>query len=215
MVVFHREARHVAALAPGAPPAKVDLPKEAKAGRPGLHRETADLIPRLARENPRWGYQRIRGELAKLQVRVSATTIRTRPPSARPGSRPAPRRAYLEAVPTLPGIGHAGGRILHRGDGAAQDPLRAVLLIEPSTRRVYVTGATAHPDSAWVTQQARNLAIDGRLEGVRFPVHDRDAKLSGPFDEVFETEGAEVILTPDPGPQNERVRRAVRAHGPP
>jgi putative transposase len=74
--------------------------------------------------------------------------------------------------------------------------LYVLLFIELSTRRVYVTGATAHPDSAWVTQQARNLAIDGRLEGVRFLVHDRDAKFSGPFDEIFETEGAEVILAP-------------------
>lgn len=79
--------------------------------------------------------------------------------------------------------------------------LYVLFFIELSTRRVYVTGATAHPDSAWVTQQARNLAIDGRLEGVRFLVHDRDAKFSGPFDEVFETEGAEVILTPIRAPK--------------
>jgi hypothetical protein len=57
-------------------------------------------------------------------------------------------------------------------------------------------GVTANPDSAWVTQQARNLALDGRLDKVAFLIRDRDAKFSGPFDEVFRTERARVIQTP-------------------
>jgi hypothetical protein len=64
--------------------------KKRRAGRPPLERTTADLILRLARENPRWGYQRIRGELLKLGVRVSATTIRK--VMLRHGLDPAPRR---------------------------------------------------------------------------------------------------------------------------
>jgi putative transposase len=49
-----------------------------------------------------------------------------------------------------------------------------------STRRVHLAGATSGPDSAWVTQQARNLAISGRLEDKRILLRDRDAKFCGP-----------------------------------
>jgi hypothetical protein len=59
-------------------------------GRPPLDPDTVELIIRLAKENPRWGCLRIRGELLKLGVRVSATAIRT--VLRRHGLSPAPRR---------------------------------------------------------------------------------------------------------------------------
>ena len=59
-------------------------------GRPALDSEVRELILRLGRENPRWGYMRIRGELFKLGVKVSATTIAT--VLRRAGLGPAPRR---------------------------------------------------------------------------------------------------------------------------
>jgi putative transposase len=48
-------------------------------GRPPLDQETQQLIVRLARENPTWGYQRIKGELLRLDVHVSATAVWWRP----------------------------------------------------------------------------------------------------------------------------------------
>jgi putative transposase len=61
-------------LAPGPRSQALDLP-HGRAGRPSLPAETAELIVRLARENPRWGYLRIVGELKKLGVTVSKTSV--------------------------------------------------------------------------------------------------------------------------------------------
>jgi putative transposase len=44
--------------------------------RPAAGGEIHQLVLRLARENPRWGYQRIAGEINGLGLRVSATTVR-------------------------------------------------------------------------------------------------------------------------------------------
>jgi hypothetical protein len=52
-----------------------------------------------------------------------------------------------------------------------------------------LAGVTEHPDGTWMRQQARNLAVNEELEHVRFLVHDRDAKFSGPFDQIIGAEG--------------------------
>jgi hypothetical protein len=64
------------------------LPSQARPS--AVAAETRGLIRRLARENPRWGYMRIEGELLKLGIGVSATTIATVLRSS--GLGPAPRR---------------------------------------------------------------------------------------------------------------------------
>jgi putative transposase len=60
-------------------------------GRPPLDEHVQQLIVRLARENPRWGYQRIKGEPLRLGVSVSPTTVKVT--LRRHGLHPAPRRA--------------------------------------------------------------------------------------------------------------------------
>jgi transposase InsO family protein len=185
-----------------------------RGGRPGLDALTTALIVHLARENPRWGYQRIRGELLKLDVRVSASTIRT--VLLRHGLGPAPRRSGPTWSEFLASQAHG---ILacdfFTVETVVLKTLYVLFFIELSTRRVHLAGVTAHPDSAWVTQQARNLAIGERLGDVGFLVRDRDAKFSGPFDEVFQSEGIRVIRTPIRAPRAnafaERFVRTVRS----
>jgi hypothetical protein len=56
--------------------------------------------------------------------------------------------------------------------------LYVLFCIELGTRRVRLAGVTTNPDCVWVSQQARNLAIEERLANVRYLIHDRDAKPS-------------------------------------
>jgi len=132
-------------------------------------------------------------------MRISATTVRTI--LLRHGLDPAPRRAgpTWTSVPPVTGGGDPRGSSRPTSSPSRRSRSRrstSFFFIELATRRVHVAGVTANPDSAWVTQQARNLAIEERLSGVRFLVRDRDAKFSGPFDAVLRGEGVRVIRSP-------------------
>jgi putative transposase len=184
-------------------------------GRPPLDEGVQQLIVRLAMENPRWGYQRIKGELQRLGVQVSATTIRTM--LHRHGLDPAPRRvattwrAFLRQ--------QAAGIVacdFFTVDTVWLRRLYVLFFIELGTRRVHLAGVTAHPNGTWITQQARNLLLpaEGRRRP-RFLLRDRDAKFTRAFDDVLWSEGAKVLVTPLQAPNAnayaERWIRTVRA----
>ncbi len=162
-------------------------------------RECRELVLRLAAENPRWGYQRLRGELAKLGYRVSATTIRSI--LGRHGRGPAPRRglSWREFL-----TAQAGGLLacdFFTVETVRLQVLYVLFFIELQSRRVFVLGCTQHPTEAWVTQQARNLSwqIDG--SPFRVLIRDRDSKFSRSFDQVFTAQGFRVIRTPYRSPR--------------
>jgi putative transposase len=180
-------------------------------GRPPLDPAVRALVVRLGRENPRWGCVRIQGELRKLGIRVGATTIRS--VLRRSGFGPAPRRG-----------GPSWGEFLRAQaqgmwacdfftvETAWLRTLYVLFFIEHGSRRVRLAGVTANPDGVWMRQQARNLTVEERLHDVRFLVHDRDAKFSGPFDEIVRGEGVRVIKTPVRAPQaNAIAERWVRS----
>jgi putative transposase len=179
-------------------------------GRPRLDPVLRELVLRLGRENPGWGCVRIQGELRKLGIRVGATTIRSI--LRRSGLGPAPRRQG----PSWSEFLRAQAQGLVACDFFAVETawlrtLYVLFFVELGSRRVHLAGVTANPDSAWMRQQARNLAIEERLGKVRFLLHDRDAKFSGPFDEIIRSEGVRVIKTPIRAPQaNAVAERWVR-----
>ncbi|WP_380723916.1 hypothetical protein [Saccharothrix hoggarensis] len=145
-------------------------------GRPRTIRSIRLLVVRLARENPAWGYRRIHGERFVLGIKIAASTVWQILQDA--GVDPAPERttttwsAFLRSqADALMACDFFETTILNG------TRLYVVAVIEHASRRVRVLGATtAHPAASWVTQAARNLAMDLDDAGrrARFLIRDRD-----------------------------------------
>ena len=91
-----------------------------------------------------------------------------------------------------------------------------LFFISLATRRIEYVACSSNPDGRWVAQQARNFVMQlGDQQPFRFLIHDRDAKFSHAFDEVFRSEGVKVIRTPVQAPNanayTERWVRTLRA----
>jgi len=186
-----------------------------KPGRPALPHDTVELIVRLARENPRWGYLRIVGELKKLGVAVSKTSVAT--VLRRHRLPPAPRRSG----PTWSEFLRVQAKGILATDFFTVDTITlrrfyVLFAIEIHRRRVHLLSVTANPIGPWVTQVARNFASDLEDAGrhFRFVIRDRDTKFTASFDAVLASIGIETIRTPVASPRAnafaERFVRTVR-----
>jgi putative transposase len=92
--------------------------------------------------------------------------------------------------------------------------LYVLVFIEIGTRRVHFAGCTAHPDNAWVTQQARQVMweFEDRNPDIRFLIRDNDKKFTESVDTVFRAEGIDVIRTPYHAPNaNAYAERWIRS----
>ena len=176
--------------------------KRKRPGRPATDRNVRALVLRLAEENPAWGYRRIHGELLGLGVRVAPSTVWEILTGA--GIPPAPRGAGPTWARFLRG---QAGAILAT-DFFAVDLLNGttayvLAVIEHATRRIRILGVTAHPNNAWVTQQARNLLmhLGERAETVKILLRDRDTKFTAAWDAAFAAAGILTVRSPVQAPR--------------
>jgi putative transposase len=183
-------------------------------GRPSISDELRELILRMGRENPRWGCLRIRSELAKLGIMVSATKIRT------------PLRstvsARLPGEPAPPGASSSGPRA--EGSWPPTSSLWRRRGFRPCTcssrSRSGLAGCTSSASPGTRTPRGspskpatwrRGTGSTG--SGSRFGTGTPSS--GGPFDEVFRSEGVTIVKTPIRAPRAnafaERWVRTVRA----
>jgi len=180
-------------------------------GRPPISPDGRELILRLARENSNRGYLRIVGELRKLGLAVSATSVRNI--LAKAGVPPAPLRDSQSWRSFL----RAHGESILACDFFTVDTiwlrrLYVLVFLSVGSRRSEYLAYTSSPNTAWMPQQARNLLmdLDDRDRPVRFLIHDREAKFPRAFDALLESEKVKVIRTPVQAPNaNAHMKRWV------
>jgi putative transposase len=157
-------------------------------GRPVTNPSIRELVVRIARENPAWGYRRIHGRILR-----------------RAGIDPAPRRASesWRAFLRVQASGIIACDFL-TVDTVLLRRLYVLVFIHLATRKALVAGVTANPTGACTTQRARNsieALTNDRDAPIRFVVRDRDTKFTTSFDDVFKSEGIHIVRTPVQAPK--------------
>jgi transposase InsO family protein len=175
-------------------------------GRPRLSPEVRDLIATIARDNPLWGTERIRGELLKLGLVVSNRSI----------------RRYRRRPPRPPGQTWCTFLRNHRPSIWAVDlftvqtltfrTLYVLLFIAHDRRELVHLAVTAHPTATWIWRQLIAATPWGRQPC--YLVRDRDRAYGGDFAARARGLGIETLLTPVRAPRAnaiaERVVRTMR-----
>jgi putative transposase len=184
-------------------------------GRPGIMKEIACLILRMATENPAWGYTRIQGALKNLGHDVARATVAKvlkdngiAPAPDRPSSWRTFLRAHWGAI--------AGADFFTSEVWTPRGLITyyTLFVIDLRSRRVHVVGSTPTPDAGFLAQAARRLtdAIDGFLVGHRVLICDRDSKWTDEFLRIVQGAGVRIVLTPVQAPNaNAHAERFVRS----
>jgi transposase InsO family protein len=173
-----------------------------RSGRPPIGNEIRKLVLRLARENPRWGYQRIVGEINRLSLIVSATTVRKILHEA--GLGPAGKRPGLAWRTFLRQQARSMLAVdFFTIETLALRRLYVLFFIELDSRRVHFAGCTANPTGTWIAQQARQLTwkLQEQSPRFRYLIRDRDSKFTRDFDAIFASEGIRIVKTPVRAPK--------------
>ena len=184
--------------------------KAKKVGRPRVMTASLRaLIKRLAKENVGWGVRRIIGELKKLGMPASRSSVRR--VLVDEGVLPDPDRHAPKGVTTpWRTFVAAHANVMVATDFFCKTvwtPLGkrvayALVFIHLGSRKVMVSPSTYNPDGQWVTQQARNVAMWLEDEKIKIThlIHDRDTKFTESFDQLFQSLGVEIVKTPFQAP---------------
>jgi transposase InsO family protein len=171
-------------------------------GRPRLNREVRELIATMARDNPRWGSERIRGELLKLGIAISRPTIqryRGRGPAHPPSQS---WRTFL--ANHAPQLWAADLLVVQTLTFKA---LYILVLIAHGRRELVYVAVTAHPTAAWLWRQIVEATPWGRRP--RYLLRDRDAVYGGACRTKLRALGIEQLLTPVRAPRANAVTERV------
>ena len=184
-----------------------------KVGRPPVSDEIRQLVLRMARENPTWGYDRIQGALTNLGHRISDQTVGNI--IKEHGIEPVPDRkrqttwkTFLKAHwDCLAAIDFTTIEVWTRGGLVTYYLL---FVMELATRRVHLAACTPTLGDTFMRQIARNLTdpFDGFLTGKRYILIDRDSNFSGAFRSALEEEDVKSVRLPPRSPNlNPHIER--------
>ena len=196
---------------------KYDGSARRRRGRPMTRQDVAELVVRMAVDNPRWGYTRIRGALSNLGHTIARTTVKrilhdhgVDPAPER--SRHMPWKTFLQA----PWEGRTACDLFTVEVLTLAGLQRYLVFFVTAlqSRRVTIAGIPPQPYGAWMEQQARNLTdpVDGCLRRARYLMHDRDPLSTRGFGEILEGGGVQPIRLPPKSPNlNAYAERFVRS----
>ena len=184
---------------------KYDGSARRRPGRAITPRDVADLVVRMAVENPPWGYTRIRGALANVGHDIAPNTVKRilhdhgiEPAPER--ARRTPWKAFLQAH--WDGLAACDLFTVEVLTLAGLKRYLVFFVIELETRRVTVAGIHPQPYGAWMEQLARNLTdpVEGCLRTASHLIHDRDPLYTRVFGEILMGGGVQPIRLPPKSP---------------
>jgi len=174
-------------------------------GRPRKRQSLAPLLLRLVRENPSFGYTRLRDVLHNLGFSTSRSTVKRVLDDK--GVVPAPERERARSWKDFLAT-HWDG--LAAGDFFQVEVLTlrgivrysVLFVMELKTRKVHIAGIQPDPDGHWVLQAARNLLddFDGFLRGKTHLILDRDPLFTTALKELLGHGGVQVVTLPRRSP---------------
>ncbi len=186
-------------------------------GRPRIDAAIEQLIVRMAKENPSWGYDRIVGALANLGHDVADQTVGN--VLKRHGVHAAPDRKHKT---TWAAFIRSHLAVLAGTDFFTVEVLTlrglvtfyVLFFIHLESRKVEIAGITAHPNERWMQQMARNVTTEGWgfLQCCRYLLHDRDTKYTQSFRAIIESGQVKPLALPARSPNlNAYAERWVKS----